>query len=191
MKLLQVARPCLLTRGRTTTKPLHPIIIGPLFWTISSLNLTESGFWLCFCQQMSKKMWKSEIHSMNSAGAIKHHNFFDVTTTSPPFWTFGWGTNQYLFTKGQCNNQRSLLQPMPFFHFITLWGDAILHLAFMHSYQCGSAKNVIKRWVINLMLVARRQKKTALICSLPLCTQEWESASVCAGLLSAELPAHD
>lgn len=55
-----------------------------------------------------------------------------------------------------------------------LWGVAILLLAFVHSYQCGSAKNVIKRWVINLMLVAQRQNKTALIYSPPLHTWHWE-----------------
>lgn len=114
-----------------------------------------------------------KIHSRNSLGTIKLvccQELFPflwcqwiAQQTSPPFCTLGWKTNQYLFTKDRCNNQRCLLEPKSFFHLIILWGDAILYFAIMHSYQCGSAKFVIKRRVINLMLVAHRQNNTALI----------------------------
>lgn len=94
-------------------------------------------------------------------------------------------TNLYLFTTGQCDNQRRLWSPKPLFHFIMLWGVAILRLAFVHSYQCGSAKNVIKGWVINLMLVAQRQNKTALIYSPPLRTWHCEvREGVCRSVIS-------
>lgn len=57
--------------------------------------------------------------------------------------------------KNNATMQRGLLKQKLFFHFIKSHeGMAVPCLAFMNSYQCGSAKNVIKKWVINLMLVA-------------------------------------
>lgn len=62
--------------------------------------------------------------------------------------------------------QAPALPPKLLSHLIKLWGDAILHLALKQSQQCGSAKNVIKSWLINLMLAAERQNKAASIFSL-------------------------
>lgn len=85
----------------------------------------------------------------------------------------------FSWLKDDATHQCCMLPPKPLSHFIILWGDAIRHLALKHSYHCGSAKNVIKNWVINLVLAAQSQNKTALIFSLLLNTQEQESAPVC------------
>lgn len=185
MKQLPVAHPCLLNWGKEKDDKsvAHPELLvqqqqgenenvcGKFqFW----LNVTMWFFLALFVSTRGKNfekiIWKIKIYSVKWTGAIKLSSTFhislmplDGSSTSPPFCTFGWKTNQCLFTKGQRNNQCCLLKPEAFFHVIILWGAALLHLASMHSNQCGSAKNVIKRWVINLMLVAQRQNKTALI----------------------------
>lgn len=57
----------------------------------------------------------------------------------------------------------------PYYTLTLRW---VLELAFAHFYQCRSARNVIKNRVINLMLVAQSQNKTALISAE---SEKWET----------------
>lgn len=65
----------------------------------------------------------------------------------------------------------------PYYTLTLRW---VLELAFAHFYQCRSARNVIKNRVINLMLVAQSQNKTALISSPPLHKQGRGRVCLCA-----------